>query len=335
MKTATFTWTAGTGSDAGGAAIEQPKAATRSKGHFDSLLDHNGSFLTFGLLLLAASVFGAQHALGPGHGKTVVAAYLVGSRGTVRHAAALGLTVTATHTSSVYVLGFITLAAAEFISPEKLYLYLGLVSGLSIVVMGLLLFRARLRKARHHLPEDGLHRHGLFGKAHSHIAVNDGDEHGRHGGAHGHDQHEHQPPVRESKLRILRRRNHDAGADGALRGDIPRQEPVCRSQHAGDDQAHPHEHAGIHRHSGELVMHLPAHHEHRQMEQDPGRHSDAAADKCPDRMTRGQSAAKASQFFPRSVVSRQLYAACGARTSITSTARGQRALGLAMRARCD
>ena len=67
-------------------------------------------------------VFGAHHALGPGHGKTIVAAYLVGSRGTPRHAVSLGLTVTATHTSTVYLLGFVTLIASAFIVPETLYL---------------------------------------------------------------------------------------------------------------------------------------------------------------------------------------------------------------------
>ncbi len=37
-----------------------------------------------------AFVLGAAHALTPGHGKTIVAAYLVGSRGTLKHAAFLG-----------------------------------------------------------------------------------------------------------------------------------------------------------------------------------------------------------------------------------------------------
>ena len=46
-------------------------------------------------------MLGGLHALTPGHGKTLVAAYLVGSRGTVRHATALGAIVTFTHTASV------------------------------------------------------------------------------------------------------------------------------------------------------------------------------------------------------------------------------------------
>jgi ABC-type nickel/cobalt efflux system permease component RcnA len=61
--------------------------------------------------LLLAGFLGAVHALSPGHGKTVVGAYLVGSRGTPRHAAFLGLTVTVTHTAGVFALGLLTLFA--------------------------------------------------------------------------------------------------------------------------------------------------------------------------------------------------------------------------------
>ena len=68
---------------------------------------------------------GALHALEPGHGKTIVAAYLVGSRGTARHAFLLGLIVTASHTAGVFALGAITLYASRYIVPEQLYPWLG------------------------------------------------------------------------------------------------------------------------------------------------------------------------------------------------------------------
>src|SRR5262245_9013443 len=90
--------------------------------------------------LLIAFVLGGMHAMSPGHGKTVVGAYLVGSRGTAKHAAFLGATVTITHTIGVFALGFVTLFASRFVIPEKLYPILSFVSGALVVAIGLSLF---------------------------------------------------------------------------------------------------------------------------------------------------------------------------------------------------
>ena len=68
-----------------------------------------------------AVVLGALHAFAPGHGKTIVGAYLIGSRGTVKHAILLGIIVTFTHTISVILLGVICLFAFKYVMPEKLY----------------------------------------------------------------------------------------------------------------------------------------------------------------------------------------------------------------------
>jgi nickel/cobalt exporter len=120
------------------------------------------------LLLLAAFGWGALHALSPGHGKAMVAAYLVGTRGTARHAAALGVTVTVTHTIGVFALGFVTLALSQYVLPEDLYPWLTLASGLLVLVVGAGVLRARLRHARarhhhhHHAPAEITWR-GLIG----------------------------------------------------------------------------------------------------------------------------------------------------------------------------
>ena len=87
-------------------------------------------------LLLAAFAWGAVHALSPGHGKTMVAAYLVGTRGTARHALALGATVTVTHTIGVFALGLVTLVLSQYVLPEQLYPWLNLASGLLVVLVG-------------------------------------------------------------------------------------------------------------------------------------------------------------------------------------------------------
>lgn len=98
--------------------------------------------------LLSALLLGMGHALSPGHGKTVVAAYLVGSRGTVGQALLLGMTVTATHVSSVLALGAVTLWLSEYVVAETLYPWIGVSSGLGVVLVGWGLFRSRLRAWR-------------------------------------------------------------------------------------------------------------------------------------------------------------------------------------------
>jgi len=124
------------------------------------------------LSLFVAFFWGAAHALSPGHGKSIVAAYLVGSRGTPRHALLLGLTVTTTHTIGVFALGLITLSLSQFIVPDQLYPWLNLVSALLIVTVGLSVLRWRVRDWRHR-------------RAHAH-----GHEHHDH-----HHHHEHDPAL--------------------------------------------------------------------------------------------------------------------------------------------
>jgi nickel/cobalt transporter (NicO) family protein len=102
------------------------------------------------VLLLAAFGWGALHALSPGHGKAMVAAYLVGTKGKPRHAVALGATVTVAHTIGVFLLGFVTLALSQYILPEDLYPWLNLISGALVVAIGAGVLRSRLRRAHHH-----------------------------------------------------------------------------------------------------------------------------------------------------------------------------------------
>lgn len=100
------------------------------------------------LSLLAAFIWGAAHALTPGHGKAVVAAYLVGTRGTARHAAFLAGTVTITHTAGVFALAVVTLSLSNFILPERLYPWLTVLSGALVLCIGLTLLANRLRAWR-------------------------------------------------------------------------------------------------------------------------------------------------------------------------------------------
>jgi ABC-type nickel/cobalt efflux system permease component RcnA len=107
---------------------------------------------------LIAAGLGALHALEPGHGKTIVAAYLVGSKGTARHAIFLGVIVTAAHTASVYLLGALTLSASKYIVPEHLYPWLEVISGIAIAVFATYMaLRAWTGEAGDHNHENGGH----------------------------------------------------------------------------------------------------------------------------------------------------------------------------------
>lgn len=134
------------------------------------------------LALVAAFGWGALHALAPGHGKTIVAAYLVGSRGTARHALFLGITTTVTHTAGVFALGFVTLFLSRYILPETLYPWLSLLSGLLVIAIGLSLIRGRVGALL-----------GLAPQGHGHHHRHDHDHAPLHDHTHGH-THSHLPP---------------------------------------------------------------------------------------------------------------------------------------------
>ncbi|HEU5316649.1 MAG TPA: hypothetical protein VFX49_11105, partial [Chloroflexota bacterium] len=127
--------------------------------------------------LLAAAVFGGLHAMTPGHGKTIVASYLVGARGTARHALFLGLTVTLVHTAGVYALLLVTLFASRYLLPEQVFPWMSLVSGALVLAMGVSLALARLRSWRADVSHDhgsGRHSHSSGADhGHSHDFVDD------------------------------------------------------------------------------------------------------------------------------------------------------------------
>jgi len=144
--------------------------------------------------LIIAFFLGAMHALSPGHGKAIVAGYLVGSRGTALHALFLGAVVTLTHTIGVFALGLITLFGSKYILPNTLYPWLGFLSGLSIVLIGSRLFYKRFKMMKsngtshHHHHHDHDHSHDHHGHHQHH------DDHNHHEHDHHHDHgHSHLP----------------------------------------------------------------------------------------------------------------------------------------------
>ena len=144
---------------------------------FDDLIGRRDLTLGVGLLAIAlALVLGASHALLPGHGKTVMAAYIAGRQGSVRDAVIVGATVTGTHTGGVLVLG-LALTLSTSLAGETVLGWLGVASGVLVAVLGvgLLLSAARHRGT------------GLFGHGHTHGYRFGGHTHDHdHDGGHGH-----------------------------------------------------------------------------------------------------------------------------------------------------
>jgi ABC-type nickel/cobalt efflux system permease component RcnA len=160
------------------------------RGDFLSRLLHRGD-IGLGLMLVGMAVafgLGCMHALSPGHGKTIVAAYLVGARGTFKHAIFLGGMVTFTHTISVFFLGLTTLFLSQYVLPEKIFPVLGAISGISIVWIGGMMLYKRAQRLRrtglpacppaihhHHAHDDHAHDHDHEHGPHTHTHVPEGD----------------------------------------------------------------------------------------------------------------------------------------------------------------
>lgn len=171
-----------------------PRADREGHGETAALKDYLTRPLSPLLILIAlaaALVAGMAHALTPGHGKAMVAAYLVGTRGTVRDAVLLGVVVTLTHTAGVYLLGFLCLWLTRQIRAEAVANWLGVASGLLVLGMGFWLFQRGLLAFHGVKPLPG-HTHGEGGHTHTHETS--------HSHAHTHEPSAERRPPHDSPL---------------------------------------------------------------------------------------------------------------------------------------
>ena len=163
--------TTATGATVGGAPIA-------SGGAFAALVTWRLTPFVLVLSLFAAFGFGAVHALGPGHGKTITAAYLVGRGARVRDSAAAGAAVALMHTASVLALGLVLFLVARTFPAERVYPWLTLATGAVALGLGVVLLVARVRA--HRRGESAWHGHS-HSRGHAHRE--------------GHDLHEHEDEV--------------------------------------------------------------------------------------------------------------------------------------------
>lgn len=219
-------------------------AFDRTRDEFSKLITTQGELSPSVLFVsfLAAMLLGALHSFSPGHGKAIVGAYLVGSRGTPKHALFLGLIVTATHTIGVYALGLVTLFLSAFILPEQLFPWLGFLSGALVGVIGIQLFVQRLRAARGTSPA---HLH----TSNQALDAGNGHVHNHHPSMNNGQSHDHKH-VHEHHVALER---NVANTHNAAHEHL--------HTVAGEEQ-HSHAHAAPHVHSHEGAHIVNAAHEH-------------------------------------------------------------------------
>ncbi|HOE10412.1 MAG TPA: hypothetical protein PLQ35_06230 [bacterium] len=238
------------GSVAPGRASERPEEtlAQKSERQMGELIHEKNLSPTFVLFaLLLAAFYGAGHALSPGHGKTIVAAYLVGSRGTIWHAFYLGLIVTITHMGSVFIVGIIALnLQSSLVDQGDLVVILEVVSGLLVLGIGFYIFLSRYHewvRARVYasvgIPyQPYVHHHHEHVVPSPHHHHDEEDEEDHHHGDHSHEHpHEHE---------------HE---DHHFHDEDRRVESLAHSYIHPHDHFHSHEHEASHAHAGHTHDH--------------------------------------------------------------------------------
>ena len=252
-------------------------------GETDALTDMlRSEELSLGLIVgaLALALFlGAAHGLEPGHGKTIVAAYLVGARGTVGNALFLGGVVALTHTSSVILLGLVALFASQYILPEQIFPYLGTASGLLIMGLGtwLLVNHLRGRSLGHsHAHGEHLHEHSheeehLHEHIHSHA-------HGEYLHGHTHEEeHLHEHVHSYAYGEHLHEHSHE---EEHLHEHV--HSHSHGEHHHGPSHSHEEEHHHGHGHS-----HEEEHHGHRDHPHGEHHHGHGHSHEIPNKVTLG------------------------------------------------
>jgi len=186
------------------------------------------------LSIVTAAALGAGHALTPGHGKTLMAAYLVGTRGTSLHALGLGLSVSLSHTVGILVLAAIVVGAADVLPPDVVVRTAPLIAALSILAIGGWMLIGELRRRR-----------SIAASMKAHAAA----EHEHAAAA----EHEHAAAA-EHEHAAAAEHEHAAAAEHEHAGAHEHDHPHEHEQ----EHEHPAHDAGEHSHGGVRHSHLPA-----------------------------------------------------------------------------
>lgn len=219
---------------------------------FDDLVGRRDLTIEVGVLAMGlALVLGAAHAMLPGHGKTVMAAYIAGRQGSSRDAVVVGATVTATHTGGVLLLGT-ALTVSSSLAGEGVLAWLGVISGLLIAGLGLGLLVSAIRRR-----DDGFFGHGHSHGPGGHHHHDHPDGHGHHHHHHDHDHDDHPDDADAPDVVQLGASDRQPAGRQTSPANVAVLERRASSSAEPDEHVHDHDHDHSHDHAHDH------HHPHR------------------------------------------------------------------------
>ena len=148
---------------------------------FTSLLQQGNAWL----FIPSAILLGALHGLEPGHSKTMMAAFIVAVRGTLKQAVLLGLAATVSHTAVVWLVAMAGLWFGRGWDAQTSEPWFQLISGILIVLIACWMLRRTWLESRTHQRD----------RDHNHNHDHDHDHDHHHAHHHPHQHHPHAYPL--------------------------------------------------------------------------------------------------------------------------------------------
>lgn len=149
---------------------------------FSALLQQGNAWL----FIPGAIALGALHGLEPGHSKTMMAAFIIAVKGTVRQAVMLGLAATLSHTLIVWLIALGGMYISTRFTPEAVEPWLQMVSAVIILATAFWMFMRTYRGEKNWLTEMQQENH----THHHHDQDHDHDHHDHHHDNHHDDEYQ-------------------------------------------------------------------------------------------------------------------------------------------------
>ncbi|MBA7731479.1 nickel/cobalt efflux protein RcnA [Citrobacter freundii] len=154
-------------------------------GEFSTLLQQGNAWF----FIPSAILLGVLHGLEPGHSKTMMAAFIIAIKGTIKQAVMLGLAATLSHTAVVWLIALGGMYISKAFTAQAVEPWLQFVSAIIILSTALWMFWRTWRGEQNWLA-DAHHDHGHdHHHHHDHHHDHDHHHHAHHDAHHHHDHH--------------------------------------------------------------------------------------------------------------------------------------------------